>query len=91
MHTRPTSNNWKYFAVTVSEKDLRSKRTKRKVWTCKRKTNGDGKDLWWIKSKIPEGNKKTHNNYKKKEINWTRQNKPQKNSSNHYKTWPQSE
>ena len=58
MQARPTSNIWKYFAVSVSEEDRRIKITKRKVWTCKRKTNGDGKYLWWIKSKILEGNKK---------------------------------
>ena len=58
MHARSTLNIWKYFAVSVSEEDRRNKRTKGKVWACKRKTNGDGKDLWWIKSKIPEGNKK---------------------------------
>ena len=48
---------WKYFAALVSEEDRRNKRTKRKMWKCKRKTNGDGKDLW-IKSKISEGDKK---------------------------------
>ena len=58
MHARLRSNIWKYFAVSVSEEYRRNKRTKRKVWACKRNTNGDGKDLWWIKSKIPEGNKK---------------------------------
>ena len=58
MHARPTLNIWKYFATSVSEEDRRNKRNKIKVWECKRKTNGDGKDLWWIKIKIPEGNKK---------------------------------
>ena len=29
----------------VSEEDWRNKKTKRKVWKCKRKTNGDVKDL----------------------------------------------
>ena len=58
MHARPTSNIWKYFSASLSEENRRNKRTKRKVRACKRKTNGDGKDLWWIKSKIPEGNKK---------------------------------
>ena len=56
MHARPTSNIWYYFAVSVSEEDRRKKRTKRKVWTCKKKPNGDGKNLWWVKSKITEGN-----------------------------------
>ena len=58
MHARPTSNIWKYFAVSVLQEDRRNKRTKRKVWACKRKISGVGKDLWWTKNKIPEGNKK---------------------------------
>ena len=64
MHGRPTSNIWKYFVASVSEEDRRNKRNKRKVWECKRKTNGDGKDLRWIKSKIPEGNKKSQQLYR---------------------------
>ena len=44
MHARATSNVWKHLAVLASE-DRRNRRTKRKVWKYKRKTNGDRKDL----------------------------------------------
>ena len=55
MHARPTSN-----ICIFSIRSRRNKRTKREVWTCKRKTNRDGKDLWWIKSKIPKETKNSH-------------------------------
>ena len=73
MHTRPTSNIWKNFAASVLEEDRSNKRTKRKVQVCKRKTNGDGKDLWWIKSKIREGNKKLTTVTKRNRLNQEKQ------------------
>ena len=44
MCARPTSELWKYFADSVSEEYRWNKKTKRKIWKCKRETNVDSKD-----------------------------------------------